>query len=81
MFKSAVDLEFNIWDLEEKIGRKHVLPNLTFYLLRQLPGQPTLNKPWINEKILITFLQKIQQNYRSQGEVPYHNDMHGADVV
>lgn len=67
--------------MEEKIGRRHVLPNLTIYLLRQLPGQPTKNMDYIDEADLVNFLHKIQTGYRASSEVPYHNDMHGADCM
>lgn len=36
-FKSVLDLEFNIFQFVEDIGRKHALPYLIMHLLDSLP--------------------------------------------
>lgn len=78
LFANATQIGFDIWDFRSKVGDFHTLPFLGLYLLRQLPGKPTMEAPFCEEK-LASFLSSIQAGYRSS--VQYHNSIHGADVA
>ena len=65
---------FNIFEFEEKIGKKNILPALSIYVFNyhELFDLIPYNK-------FEHFVYKISQGYKREN--PYHTDLHAADMV
>ena len=65
---------FNIFNLEEKIGSENTLPVIGSYILKKYN---LLSK--INYEKFETFIEEIRKGYNREN--PYHTDLHAADVT
>ena len=65
---------FNIFNLEEKIGSENTLPVIGSYILKKYN---LLSK--INYEKFETFSEEIRKGYNREN--PYHTDLHAADVT
>ena len=73
-FKNMSERKINIFEMEKKLGRDHLMPMMTIHSLLGL-GLQTI----INETKMAIFLDKVFSAY--DRKVQYHNDLHGADVM
>lgn len=67
--------KFNIFDFAEKYGRQNVLSTIHLYSVKTLCPNYLRSLDMIK---LRSFLSEIYNGYRK--DVPYHNDLHGADL-
>lgn len=67
--------KFNIFDFAEKYGRQNVLATIHLYSVKTLCSNYLKTLDMIK---LRSFLSEIYNGYRK--DVPYHNDLHGADL-
>ena len=73
--QGSENLHYNIFDLCTKVDRKHVLPLIAMRAFEDNHLHDLLNY----DETMQNFLYEIRTTYRK--EVPYHNDLHGADVM
>ena len=76
---SLVDsFDFDVFAIVDELGRKHAFEACVFRMFQSLSDTiaPTVELNWDK---LISFLKAIRIGYRES--VPYHNDLHGADVA
>ena len=69
-------LDFNIFELKQKIGYNNVLPLMGYTILHTLG---LVNNKIISIKKLESFLKAVSDNYKIT--TLYHNSIHGADVT
>ena len=66
--------EFNIFELEKKIGEENILPVVSTYVFSSLNLFSI-----INYQKFENFIYKISKGYNRRN--PYHTDLHAADMV
>ena len=76
--QAVESFDFDCFDMSDTLGRKDAFVMIVYKLMKNLDSftPPTVT---LNYDKLILFLQAIQGGYRQ--DVPYHNDLHGADVA
>ena len=73
-------LKFNIFELTKNIERSKVLPVMTLKAMNNLNLFEGSHCHWkLDKDKIVHFLIKVQNTYHVA--VPYHNDLHGADVM
>lgn len=75
---TAGKIEFDIFSFAKAVGHARVLPLLSFDSFEKC-GVMHLVDPHGSCPHTEKFLDKIQATYNAH--VPYHNDLHGADVL
>ena len=66
---------FNIFEIDKKIGPKNILPFISIYIYNSLHFDEILK----NRNIFENFVTKISEGYNRTN--PYHNDLHAADTT
>ena len=74
LYKNIDTQEFNIFELESKIGREIILPLISYYIFNTF-GFDEIFK----YKNYENWCQKISDGYRRSNY--YHNDLHAADIT
>ena len=74
LYKNIETQEFNIFNLEKKIGRENILPLIGYYIFNAF-GFDEIIKYYKFEK----WCQKISEGYIRNNY--YHNDLHAADIT
>jgi len=74
LINTADSIDFNIFEIEKKVGRKNVLPMVSHYILKKNNAFSM-----IDEEAFYNFIIKIRDGYKESN--PYHNDLHAADVI
>ena len=66
---------YDIFNLDKKIGPKNTLPFISVYVYNSL----NFNEFFKNEQIFENFVKAISEGYNRKN--PYHTDLHAADIT
>lgn len=79
--KDFDELSFNIFEVQKYLNDENILSIMTLNALKEmnLIGQRKQECLKVDEKSLNNFLNKVAISYNN--DIPYHNQMHGADVM
>lgn len=74
-------LSFNIFEVQKYFKDENILSSMTLNALKEMKliGQSNKGCLKIDEKRLNNFMNKVAVSYNN--DIPYHNQMHGADVM
>ena len=66
--------EFNVFDLDKIIGKRAI-----YFVLDRVFAKYSFFKSRVEEKKFLSFSEQLIEGYNRN--VPYHNDLHGVDVL
>jgi len=75
-FELITSLDFDIFELKNKVGYSNVLPLMGYIMLKTMG---LVDNKIITTKKLEPFLKAVSDNYKIT--TLYHNSMHGADIT
>jgi hypothetical protein len=71
--ENVLDIDFDIFEFVENVGRADALPKAAKTLLESFNLSELINRDNLDN-----FLTKVRDSYHH--DVPYHNELHGVDV-
>ena len=74
IFKNIETPDFNIFDLDIKVGKKNILPTIGYYIFNRLGFHELLNYAKFEN-----WCKKLAEGYSRENS--YHTDLHASDIT